>query len=104
MNVFQLQYETRLQSWYSLRSKICQVDIKTKCLTVDAWWHNAPLVNHYLHPDDIDKWPGPWELMIDNNYCMLARGLGIYYTLWLTGIKDIDFLLGKCNSSIFHIG
>lgn len=95
MNVFQLPYETRLQSWYTLRADLAQKPIDTTCAEIDHWWQQAPLVNHYLHPADIEKWPSPWELLLDNTFCPIARGLGMYYTLWLSGITDIDFLLGK---------
>ena len=92
-NVFQLNYEHRLKSWYDLRKSLEDSDIKTSCLVIDNWWQRAPLVNHYLHPNDIDNWPGPWELIVENNYCQIARGLGMVYTLQLVGIKDIDFCL-----------
>lgn len=92
-NVFQLNYEARLKSWYDLRKSLEDSDIKTICLAIDNWWQKAPLVNHHLHPNDIDNWPGPWDLLVENNYCQIARGLGMVYTLQLVGIKDIDFCL-----------
>ena len=92
-NVFQLNYEARLKSWYDLRKSLEDSDIKTSCLAIDNWWQKAPLVNHYLHPNDIDNWPGPWDLIVENNYCQIARGLGMVYTLQLVGIKNIDFCL-----------
>ena len=92
-NVFQLNYEARLKSWYDLRKSLEDSDIKTICTEIDNWWQKAPLVNHYLHPNDIDNWPGPWDLLVENNYCQIARGLGMVYTLQLVGIKDIDFCL-----------
>ena len=92
-NVFQLNYEARLKSWYDLRKSLEDKDIKTSCLAIDNWWQKAPLVNHHLHPNDIDNWPGPWDLLVENNYCQIARGLGMVYTLQLVGIKDIDFCL-----------
>ena len=95
MNVFQLNYDARLRSWYDLRTQIEPLDLRAKCLEIDSWWQQAPLVNHHLHPTDIQNWPGPWELLVDNTYCTLARGLGMYYTLLLTGVKAIDFVLGK---------
>ncbi|MEI7463672.1 MAG: hypothetical protein WCK03_04745 [Candidatus Taylorbacteria bacterium] len=91
MNVFQLNYESRLKSWYDLRKSLENNDIATVCLAIDKWWQYAPLLNHHLHPDDIDSWPGPWELLVENNYCQIARGLGMVYTLQLVGIKDVDF-------------
>lgn len=91
INVFQLNYEARLKSWYDLRKSLENSDIETVCLAIDKWWQYAPLLNHHLHPDDIDNWPGPWELLVENNYCQLSRGLGMVYTLQLVGIKSIDF-------------
>jgi hypothetical protein len=99
INVFQLNYDYRLISWYDLRQTLQNADTKTKCLEIDKWWQSAPLVNHYLHPHEIDTWPTPWELLYDNEYCHLARGLGMIYTLMLTGIKDIDFCLGKDDNN-----
>jgi hypothetical protein len=98
-NVFQLNYEARLKSWYDLRKSLEDSDIKTICLEIDKWWQRAPLVNHYLHQSDIDNWPGPWELLVENNYCQLARGLGMVYTLQLVGIKDIDFCIAIDDNS-----
>jgi len=98
-NVFQLNYEARLKSWYDLRKSLEDSDIKTSCLAIDNWWQKTPLVNHYLHPHDIDNWPEPWELLVENNYCQIARGLGIVYTLQLVGIKDIDFCLAIDDNS-----
>ena len=98
-NVFQLNYEARLKSWYDLRKSLEDKDIATKCLAIDKWWQYAPLLNHYLHPDDIDNWPGPWDLLVENNYCQIARGLGMVYTLQLVGIKDIDFCLAIDDNS-----
>ena len=98
-NVFQLNYEARLKSWYDLRKSLEDSDIKTSCLAIDNWWQKAPLVNHYLHPNDIDNWPGPWDLLVENNYCQISRGLGMVYTLQLVGIKDIDFCLAIDDNS-----
>jgi hypothetical protein len=49
----------------------------------------VPSVSHYLHTSDIDI--VLMELLVENNYCQIARGLGMVYTLQLVGIKDIDF-------------
>lgn len=95
MNVFQLPYETRLQNWYSLRCTVETLPTLDKCVEIDKWWQQAPLVNHYLHPDDHAQWPGPWDMLVDNIYCNITRGLGMYYTLALTGANSVDFLLAK---------
>jgi len=99
INVFQLNYEARLRSWYELRQNLQNADIQTKCVEIDKFWQSVPLVNHYLHPHDIDNWPGPWDLVAENNYCEIARGLGMVYTLFLLGVDDVDFCLAKNDNS-----
>jgi hypothetical protein len=90
INIFQQSYDTRLKSWYQLRTSIEKLDIKEKCIEIDRYWQRAPLVNHYLHFDFMEEWPNPWELIYENNYCNVARALGMVYTLLLLGIKDIE--------------
>lgn len=99
INVFQLNYDARLLGWYDLRKSIENSDVATKCVEIDKWWQQAPLVSHYLHHQDKQAWPGPWELLNDNEYCYIARGLGMIYTLLLSGIDDIDFCIAIDDNS-----
>ena len=99
MNVFQLNYETRLQAWYDLRQSLKEADVQTRCAEVDKWWQSAPLVSHYLHPHEVSVWPGPWDLLNDNEYCYFARGLGMVYTLLLLGITCVDFCVATDDNS-----
>jgi hypothetical protein len=98
-NVFQLNYESRLKSWYDLRKSLENADLETKCVEIDKWWQFAPLVNYHLHPQEVSAWPAPWDLLTDNIYCNLARGLGMIYTLLLLGVTDIDFCLATDDNS-----
>lgn len=98
-NLFQSSYDTIFKNWYRLRLSLEDKDIQTKCIEVDAWWQKTPLVNHYLHTDCIHEWPNPWELLSENHYCNVARGLGMFYTLHLLGIKDIEFVQAKDYNS-----
>ena len=99
INVFQLKFEARLRSWHDLRKSLETADIKTKCLEIDKWWQSAPLVNHHLHPFEVSNWPNPWDLINDNTYCNIARGLGMIYTLLLTGVTDVDFVIATDDNS-----
>jgi len=99
INIFQTNYESRLRHWYELRQKLQNTDIETKCVEIDKFWQSVPLVNHHLHPYDMDNWPNPWELIAENTYCTLAKGLGMIYTLLLLGINDIDFCLATDDNS-----
>ena len=95
MNIFQSTYEARLQDWFQLRTSVTSLPIEQQCITIDKWWQDAPLVTHHLHPQDIDNWPDPWELLSENTYCEVARALGMCYTLHLIGITDIELVLAR---------
>lgn len=98
-NLFQNSYDTIFKQWYRMRTALEEKDIQTQCVEVDKWWQAAPLVNHYLHADLVEEWPNPWELISDNHYCPIARGLGMFYTLYLLGIRDIAFVQAKDYNS-----
>lgn len=92
INIFQTSYENRLKCWWELRQKLQNADTQTKCVQIDQFWQQCPIVNHHLHSDSISEWPTPWELLLDNTYCVYARALGMIYTLLLLGVTDIDFV------------
>lgn len=92
MNIFQNSYDTRLQSWYNLRTQVNELSLQSQCTEIDKWWQQAPLVNHHLHTLDTDNWPDPWELLAENNYCDVARALGMCYTLLLLGVSDVEMV------------
>jgi hypothetical protein len=92
INIFLLDYYTRLREWHRLKESLTDYDLATICVEVDRFWQKAPLLNHYLHPDEIEDWPSPWELISDNHYCYYGRALGMVYTLLLLGVKELDFV------------
>jgi hypothetical protein len=94
INVFLIDYYTRLRAWHDLKESLKDADTQTICVEVDKFWQRAPISSHYLHPADVVDWPNPWELISDNMYCYYGRGLGMIYTLMLLGINDIDFVEG----------
>jgi hypothetical protein len=99
MNIFQSTYEARLQDWFHLRESVTTNTLQEQCVIIDKWWQNAPLVNHYLHPHDIDNWPDPWQLLSENTYCEVARALGMCYTLLLIGLPNIELVLAKNDTN-----
>jgi hypothetical protein len=99
MNIFQSTYEARLQDWFQLRTSVTSLPLEQQCIAIDEWWQHAPLVNHHLHPHDIDNWPDPWELLSENTYCEVARALGMCYTLYLIGVNDIELVLARNNTA-----
>lgn len=88
MNPFQMSFVERLREWNELRASIKNQNLEQCCVAVDNWWQRAPLVNHYLHPHDTEHWPDPWALLSENEYCQVARGLGMVYTMYLLGFNE----------------
>ena len=82
-------FDDRLRVWHDLRTSCAELPLEDALTRINEFWHHTPWVAHYLHWDDIETWPDPWQLLSDNTYCELARGLGILYTLSLIDHKDL---------------
>lgn len=83
-------FEDRLCAWHQLRNH-CELGSLDQCMTnINCWWFDAPWIPYHLHWDERDRWPDPWQLLEDNIYCPLARGLGILYTIAIINRPDIE--------------
>ena len=80
----------RLESWYGMRQKCHALSVESTLITINSWWCTTPWQPYYLHWDDQPAWPDPWQLLSDNIYCDLARGLGILYTITVLDRDDIQ--------------
>ena len=85
-----LTFEQRLHAWGVLRESVQHASLDQALAEINAWWFHAPWQAYHLHWDDQSKWPDPWELLSDNIYCDLARGLGILYTITLLDRADLQ--------------
>lgn len=83
-------FPERLQSWNDLREQCESAELETCVKKLDTWWHHAPWCPYHLHWDDRETWPDPWQLLDDNIYCGLAKGLGILYTITLIDRPDLQ--------------
>jgi hypothetical protein len=82
-------FDARLASWTCLREQCQNLPVDTALSRINAWWFDAPWRPYYLHWDDQTAWPDPWQLLSDNEYCEVARGLGILYTITLLDRADM---------------
>ena len=80
----------RLASWSDLRCQCTTADLVTAVTAINQWWFNTPWTPYHLHWDDQLDWPDPWQLLDDNLYCSLARGLGILYTIAILDREDLQ--------------
>jgi hypothetical protein len=81
--------DRRLTAWYKLRESTHDLSAQDALLEINRWWFQSPWQPYYLHWDDQPNWPDPWQLLSDNVYCEVARGLGILYTITLLDRADL---------------
>ena len=82
-------FNNRLESWNLLRIQCQNLPVQTALEHINAWWFRAPWRPYYLHWNDQATWPDPWQLLSDDIYCEVARGLGILYTITLLDRADM---------------
>jgi hypothetical protein len=87
--MWQKTFSDRLEAWTTLRDQTQKLDPETVLKQINSWWFRAPWRAYHLHWDDQPTWPDPWQLLSDNLYCDVARGLGILYTISLLDREDL---------------
>jgi len=100
-------FDTRLKNWADFRNSL---EKSTDPLNdVISYYNLAPLVSINVDPWDRNVWPGPWELIDENQYCSFCKILGMCYTLQLTErFKDCNFEIhiasdNKNSSSCYYL-
>ena len=94
--MFNLGYEERLSKWRKFRE---QLESSSKPLNdVVQFYSLAPTVSIHTDPYNEESWPGPWELLHENQYCSFCKILGMCYTLQLTESfngKTFEIIIGR---------
>ena len=83
-------FSERLASWTQLREQSAAINVESAMVLINQWWFQTPWTAYHLHWDDRADWPDPWQLLSDNIYCPVARGLGIMYTITLLDRSDVQ--------------
>ena len=83
-------FSERLESWAQLRQQCSKLDSEPALIKINAWWFQTPWTAYHLHWDDQADWPDPWQLLSDDQYCPVARGLGIMYTISMLDREDLQ--------------
>ena len=94
--MFNLSYEERLSKWREFRE---QLESSSKPINdVVRFYSLAPTVSIHTDPYNEESWPGPWELLHENQYCSFCKILGMCYTLQLTESfngKTFEIIIGR---------
>jgi len=82
-------FSDRLGDWSDLRTSVQTLPLEQALQNINEWWFDSPWQSYYLHWDDLPTWPDPWQLLNDNVFCEVARGLGILYTISMIDHPEI---------------
>lgn len=74
----------RLAQWRDFRKKIDHMTIDQAVTETAEFWRSCPFSPYYLDPATPNQWPDPWQLIMENYYCDIAKCLGILYTIYLS--------------------
>ena len=84
------KFEDRLAAWSQLRNRCAVMELDQALKEINAWWFQPAWIPYHLHWDERTVWPDPWQLLEDDLFCPLARGLGILYTVAIINHPDIE--------------
>lgn len=93
-----LDKQGRLLSWREWRNQLPLMDLDSAFKEVAEYWKFVPLVNKTVDPWRMETWPDPWELVGIGSFCPSAQGLGIFYSLVLSGI-DCQLMLAVVDQT-----
>ncbi|MAY89841.1 MAG: hypothetical protein CMN00_01465 [Rickettsiales bacterium] len=94
--MFNLSYEERLSKWREFREHL--ESSSNPLNDVVQFYKLAPTVSIHTDPFNKKSWPGPWELLNENQYCSFCKILGMCYTLQLTESfngKTFEIIIGR---------
>ena len=92
-----LDKQGKLLAWREWRETLAEIgDVATE---VALWWKFVPMVNKSVDPWREDTWPDPWTLISTGQFCPNAQGLGMFYSLVLTG-NDCKLIRARIDNEI----
>ena len=87
--MWHMSYADRLLHWNLLRSQCQDLTIDQALLTINDWWHAAPVTARTMIWEQHQTWPDPWQLLARKDLCDLARGLAMLYTVTMTEHPEV---------------
>jgi len=87
--MFKLNPNERINLWRNFRRELDLMTLPMALESAQNFWQKCPFSPFYLDIANPESWPNPWELILENYYCDVAKVLGIVYTLHLTSHGQI---------------
>jgi len=104
--MFNKKYEQRLAAWHDFRQELETAE--DPIASAVDFYRSAPIVSIHTDPYDKSRWPDPWELVNENQYCDFCILLGICYSLQLTdrfseSSFEIHIAIDRANSATYYL-
>jgi hypothetical protein len=98
----------RLAAWRNFRKSQASLSLSDQLNNVVNLWKNSDLGNNHYDYFNIDDWPSPWELILDDSYDDFGKALGMSWTLIMIDDNKLKNLKLSCykdadRSSFYHI-
>lgn len=95
-----------LKPWIAFRDTL--ENSSTPFEDVSLYFERKLNTKNYTDPYDREKWPTPWELIYEDQFCLFNVILGICYTLRLTerfkNIRPvIKLVLDKTDKTVYYL-
>ena len=102
--MFNLPTQERLLAWQQFRQHLDTLSFDQCVYETNNFWNTAPISNQYYCQTLSEQWPMSWQLIIDNVYDDIGKGLGMLYTIYYTKhICELEFVCGTHNSNDYNI-
>ena len=102
--MFKLPTQERLLAWQQFRQHLDTLSFEQCVYETNNFWNTAPISNQYYCQTLSEQWPMSWQLIIDNVYDDIGKGLGMLYTIYYTKhICELEFVCGTHNSNDYNI-
>lgn len=85
MNPFLMSSSQRMTEWKNFRHTLKSLSDTEQLKAVTEFWAQAPLMTIAHDPEELDCYPGPWEMMEQNDWCGNSIAVGMEFTLRLAG-------------------
>lgn len=87
MQPYLLSTEERLRHWKTFRCSLDEtLTDEEHLLATMKYWQQYPMVGRYIDPYDPARWPTPWELLHENQFCRSS----LAYMMEQTLLKSAD--------------
>lgn len=85
MNPFLLERDERMANWKAMRNGLAEMSEDDQMAKVAQYWSLAPLMKCAYDSYELEKWPGPWEMVMAGDWCRDSVAVGMEFTLRISG-------------------